>query len=218
MAAWPTATPQRPPTAARLAPVTVATAVPRASVPGLWGGADAGNGVPGAWASATAAAGLVARRPGGARRCRRGAAGTGRDPIGLTPEERARLAAEMDDGLAPYRNVVAFVGLLFLGKALPDAIFTVLKHWAGIRGYEVLDFGILGFDAVIALAGVGMIYGAFTWLGASEPLEDVAGMGSDSIAADERILTKSRSPGPTASSRDGSATEKVDASQQPVIE
>mmetsp|Transcript_29814 Transcript_29814/g.67559 ORF Transcript_29814/g.67559 Transcript_29814/m.67559 type:complete len:221 (+) Transcript_29814:51-713(+) len=86
----------------------------------------------------------------------------------LTPEERAQMAAQMDDSLAPFRNIVCFLGLLFLGKAVPDALFSVLKHWAGMRGSEYLDFGMLGFDGVIALAGAGMIYGAFKYLGPTE--------------------------------------------------
>lgn len=67
--------------------------------------------------------------------------------------------AELDD-LKPYRQVVGFLGLLVLGKALPDAVFAVLRHWAGIRGAEVLDLGLLAFDGLFAAVGLGLLYTA----------------------------------------------------------
>jgi len=86
------------------------------------------------------------------------------DELGeLTDEERERLAPEMD-GMAPYRNIVGLVGLLLLGKSLPDAIFTLLKHFAGIRGSEVLDTGMLGLDAVLAMAGAAILYCAIVFM------------------------------------------------------
>ncbi|CAK9110683.1 unnamed protein product [Durusdinium trenchii] len=67
-------------------------------------------------------------------------------------EELAAAAAEMDE-MAPFRNTVGFLGLLLLGKALPDAVFAVLRNWAGIRGAEKLDYAMLGADALFSAVG-----------------------------------------------------------------
>lgn len=83
----------------------------------------------------------------------------GRKRYRLTQEQREQLAGELD-GMGQFRNIVGFLGLLLLGKALPDAVFSVLKHLAKIRGSEVLDYGMLGVDATLVVFGAGMLYAA----------------------------------------------------------
>eukprot|EP00933_Yihiella_yeosuensis_P061625 TRINITY_DN6445_c3_g1_i1.p1 TRINITY_DN6445_c3_g1~~TRINITY_DN6445_c3_g1_i1.p1 ORF type:complete len:219 (-),score=28.64 TRINITY_DN6445_c3_g1_i1:97-753(-) len=90
----------------------------------------------------------------------------------LSEEERAMLAQQMDS-LAPYRNIVAFLGLLIFGKAAPDAIFSLLRHFAGMRGSENLDYPMLASDAVFSLVGIAMLYSAFKYLGPPEIPEEI---------------------------------------------
>ena len=71
--------------------------------------------------------------------------------------------AQLDD-LAPYRNVVGFLGLLVLAKALPDALFAVLRHLAGIRGAERLDYNMLAFDGLLTAVGVALLYTAVVFM------------------------------------------------------
>jgi len=71
---------------------------------------------------------------------------------------------EQMDGLAPFRNIVGFLGLLVVGKSVPDAVFAFLRHWAKIRGDENLDYGMLGADAIFALVGAGLIYVAVVFM------------------------------------------------------
>lgn len=74
----------------------------------------------------------------------------------------------MDD-MAPFRNTVGFLGLLLLGKALPDAVFAVLRNWAGIRGAEKLDYAMLGADALFSAVGVGLLYTAIVLMAPGVP-------------------------------------------------
>ena len=83
-------------------------------------------------------------------------------------EELEAAAAQMDD-MAPFRNTVGFLGLLLLGKALPDAVFAVLRNWAGIRGAEKLDYAMLGADALFSAVGVGLLYTAIVLMAPSIP-------------------------------------------------
>ncbi|CAK0881086.1 unnamed protein product, partial [Prorocentrum cordatum] len=73
----------------------------------------------------------------------------------LTEEERAMMAEQMD-GMAPFRNITGFFGLLMMGKAIPDAAFMYLRKLAGIRGAENLDFNMFGFDLLLAIVGGGL--------------------------------------------------------------
>jgi hypothetical protein len=82
----------------------------------------------------------------------------------MSDEQRARIEREVD-GTGPFRNIVGFLGLLLVGKALPDAVFSVLRHMAGIRGAEVLDTGMLTLDAVLVVVGVGLLYTAIVLMG-----------------------------------------------------
>jgi len=79
----------------------------------------------------------------------------------------------MMDGNGPYRNVLGFIGLLLVGKALPDMIFSVLKYLLKMRGGETLDYGMMGLDVTFVAVGAGVLWAAFTYMGPPEVPEEV---------------------------------------------
>jgi len=117
----------------------------------------------------------------------------------LSEEERAQIVSEMD-GMAPYRNIVGFLGLLMLGNSLPDAIFTVLKHYAGIRGSETLDTGMLSFDAVLAIVGAGILYSAFVFMAPSDLSADALKKTTTSKESESRQEVQDAPPQATRAS------------------
>eukprot|EP00929_Paragymnodinium_shiwhaense_P094773 TRINITY_DN5554_c0_g1_i1.p2 TRINITY_DN5554_c0_g1~~TRINITY_DN5554_c0_g1_i1.p2 ORF type:complete len:220 (-),score=32.66 TRINITY_DN5554_c0_g1_i1:363-1022(-) len=81
----------------------------------------------------------------------------------LSYEEQRALVDSMD-GMAPYRYIVGFLGLLLVGKAIPDALFAVLRNAAGMQN-STIDPGMMGLDAFLTLVGGAMIWAALTLLG-----------------------------------------------------
>eukprot|EP00971_Amphidinium_carterae_P119903 2374877-Amphidinium_carterae.1 len=69
----------------------------------------------------------------------------------LTEEQRAQLIEDMDSN-APYRYLLLFIAALFIGKALPDAVFSYLRNLAGMRG-ATLDPQMLAFDGLLCVLG-----------------------------------------------------------------